>query len=157
MDGGVRYTYTGSWCAPGAETSWNGSWRVSGERGSALWDGDSEPVLDADGLTATARPRSPHSDIAGSLAVFCEALRTGVPPMGEVHENVMSLTMVEAAVESAATGQRVLLDDVLSRAHERALAEERHPQVREVLASWSSVRSALAPAAPPTGAAAGTA
>src|SRR5919202_166549 len=84
MSDGSRYTYTGSWCAPGAETSWNGTWRVSGEKGAALWDGDSEPVLDTEGVPAE-RPRSPYSNLAGSLQVFCEALRTGVAPMGDVH------------------------------------------------------------------------
>ena len=147
MDGGTRYAYNGSWCAQGAETSWNGSWRVSGERGAVRWDGDSEPVMDAQ-VQPTDRPRSPYTGIAGALQVFCEALRTGEPPMGEVHENVMSLAMVESAVESAATGQRVLVDDVLARAHEQAQAEEERPHVREVLASWPSVRSALAPRAP---------
>jgi predicted dehydrogenase len=148
MDSGARYSFDGSWCAPGAETSWNGSWRVSGERGTARWDGDDEPVMDAE-VPLTDRPPSPYSGIAGSLQVFCEALRTGETPMGEVHENIMSLAMVEAAVESAATGRRVLLDDVLARAHERAVAEEGRPQVRETLASWTSLRSVLAPAAGP--------
>jgi predicted dehydrogenase len=146
MADGSRYSYTGSWCAPGAETSWNGAWRVSAESGSALWDGEGEPVLDAPTVTATLRERSPHSDIAGALAVFCAALRTGETPMGEVHENVMSLAMVEAAVESAATGAPVQLDDVLARAHAQALAEETHPDVRAVLAGWPSVREALAAA-----------
>ena len=143
METGARYTYTGSWCAPGAETSWNGSWRLSGARGTARWDGDDEPVMDAD-VAPTERPRSPYSGIGGALQVFCEALRSGERPMGEVHENVMSLAMVESAVESAATGRRVLVDDVLDRAHERALAEETHQDVRDVLTSWTSVRSALA-------------
>ena len=155
MEGGARYNYNGTWCGPGAETSWNGAWRVSGARGTARWDGDSEPVLDAE-VAATERPPSPYSGIAGSLQVFCEALRTGEPPMGEVHENIMSLAMVEAAVESAATGQRVLLDDVLARAHEQALAEEAHPRVKETLASWTSPRSVLTGAAGP-GSAASTA
>jgi predicted dehydrogenase len=143
MDGGARYTFTGSWCAPGAETSWNGSWRVSGEKGSALWDGDAEPWTDA-GTPPRVRPPSPYSGIAGSLQVFLEALRTGTSPMGEVHENVMSLAMVEAAVLSARTRRRVLLDDVLARAHEQAVAQEMHPEVRAVLAGWGCVRSALA-------------
>jgi len=145
MDDGARFSYTGSWCAPGAQTSWNGAWRASGERGTALWDGETEPVLDAEGLAPSARPRSPHEGIAGALAVFCEALRTGEAPQGEVHENVLSLAMVEAAVESAGTGAPVLLDDVLARAHEQALADEARPDVREALAAWTSVRSALAP------------
>ena len=143
MDDGARFSYTGSWCAPGAQTSWNGAWRVSGERGSALWDGETDPVLDAEGLVPTERPRSPHEGIAGALAVFCEALRTGEAPQGEVHENVLSLAMVEAAVESAGPGAPVLLDDVLARAREQALSEEGDSRVREVLQGWTSVRAAL--------------
>jgi predicted dehydrogenase len=142
MEGGIRYVYTGSWCSPGAETSWNGVWRVSGEKGSARWDGDTEPVLDADVLPAEQSP-SPYSDIAGALRVFAEALRTGSSPMGEVHENVLSLAMVEAAVRSAESGRRVLIDDVLEQAHEQALREETRADVRAALAGWTSVRGAL--------------
>lgn len=152
MSTGARYTYTGSWCAPGAETSWNGAWRVSAEHGTALWDGDTDPVLDADLGSREDRVRSPYDGISGSLQVFCEALRSGETPMGEVHENVMSLAMVEAAVESAESGQRVALDVVLERAHAAALAAEQRPDVRDALASWPSVREALAAPASVTGA-----
>jgi predicted dehydrogenase len=147
MEGGARYAYSGSWCSPGAETSWNGGWRVSGEKGSASWDGDAEPVLDA-GVPHAPRPRSPYSGIAGALQVFVEALAGGTMPMGEVHENVLSLAMVEAAVRSADTGDRVLLDDVLARAHETALAEEAHPDVRDALAAWPSPRAVLGAPSP---------
>jgi predicted dehydrogenase len=148
MEGGVRYTYTGSWCSPGAETSWNGVWRVSGEKGTAGWDGDHEPVLDAD-VDVAPRPPVPYSGIAGALLVFTDALRTGVPPMGEVHENILSLAMVEAAVRSAETGVRVPLDDVLEQAHAQALAAEARPEVRDALATWPSVREVLTAHAPP--------
>jgi predicted dehydrogenase len=142
MEGGARYTYTGSWCSPGEQTSWNGEWRLSAEKGSARWDGDHEPVLDTD-VEPTPRPPALFSGIEGSLLVFTDALRTGVPPMGEVHENVLSLAMVEAAVQSAQTGQRVLVDDVLAEAHAQALRSETHPDVKDALASWPSVREVL--------------
>ena len=142
MEGGTRYVFNGSWCSPGAETSWNGTWRVSAERGTALWNGDDEPVLDAD-VDIHALDPSPYSGIAGSLQVFLEALRTGQRPSGEIHENVMSLAMVEAAVQSAATDRTARLDDVLEQAHGHAVREEARPDVRRALASWTSVREAL--------------
>jgi predicted dehydrogenase len=142
MTGGVRYTYTGSWCSPGRQTSWNGEWRLSGEKGSAHWDGDHDPVIEGD-VDPAPRPASPYSGIEGALLVFTDALHTGVPPMGEVHENVLSLAMVEAAVRSADTGQRVLIDDVLAEAHAEALRAETHPDVRDALAGWPSVRAVL--------------
>jgi predicted dehydrogenase len=141
MTGGVRYVYTGSWCAPGLETSWNGSWRLSAEHGAAVWNGDDPPVMEPD--LATAPAEDPGHEIAGSLRAFTAALRTGVVPMGEVHENVMSLVMVEAAVQSASTGTRVRIDDVLERAYERATADEPRADVRDALHSWTSVREAL--------------
>ncbi|WP_432496841.1 Gfo/Idh/MocA family protein [Kineococcus gypseus] len=148
MTGGVRYVYTGSWCSPGQETSWNGAWRLSGAAGTARWDGEAPPVLETTSGAEPAPSADPGLEIAGSLRAFARALRTGTAPAsGEVHENVLSLAMVEAAVASAATGARVLVDDVLARAHERALAAERREDVRAVLASWTSVRAALAPGA----------
>ncbi|MCI2239592.1 Gfo/Idh/MocA family oxidoreductase [Paenibacillus sp. TRM 82003] len=144
MTGGVRYVYTGSWCSPGLETSWNGAWRLSGSAGTARWDGDSAPVLETTSGRQVAPAQDPGREIAGSLRAFTRALRAGTTPHGEVHENVMSLVMVEAAVASAEAGARVLVDDVLERAHERALAGERREDVRSVLASWTSVREALA-------------
>jgi predicted dehydrogenase len=140
MSNGSRYTFTGSWCAPGLETSWNGAWRVSGAAGSAVWNGDDEPVVEG----SVAGPSvDPGEGIAGSLAAFTRFLADGTPLWGEVHDNVLSLAMVEAAVESAATGSRVLLDDVLDRAHAQAVADEQREDVLEVLKGWSSVRSAL--------------
>lgn len=143
MEGGTRYLYNGSWCSPGDITSWNGTWRVSGEKGTALWDGDHEPALDAE-VGSGEWDVPPYTGIGGALQVFVRALRTGAAPSGEVHENVMSLAMVEAAVRSAMSGRRERLDDVLERAYAQALREETRADVRHALAGWSSVRDALA-------------
>jgi predicted dehydrogenase len=145
METGTRYVFNGSWCSPGADTSWNGVWRVSGEKGTALWNGDDDPVAHAE-VDVTVTDRSPYSGIAGALQVFVQALRTGERPSGEVHENVMSLAMVEAAVQSAQSGRPARLDDVLERAYLQAVGDEVRADVRDALESWSSVRAALATA-----------
>ena len=150
METGTRYVYTGSWCSPGADTSWNGVWRVSGEKGTALWNGDDDPVAHAE-VDVAVTDRSPYSGIAGALQVFVQALRTGERPSGEVHENVMSLAMVEAAVQSAQTGRAARLDDVLERAYERAIRDEARADVRAALESWPSVGEALALTTTPAG------
>lgn len=164
MDGGTRFVYTGSWCADGLETSWNGSWRINGANGTAVWDGVLAPVaelvagadLEDDGGLAGSASSVPGSvvgdadasaggpeEIAGALAEFVRSLRTGEVPSGEIHANVLSLAMVEAAVESSQTGQKVLIRDVLDDAHRHALAVESVPAAREVLASWASPLEAL--------------
>jgi predicted dehydrogenase len=162
MDGGTRFIYTGSWCADGLETSWNGSWRINGANGTAAWDGAEAPVLELAGSAAEAGglpdsdgtlpdPEAPDPDapeeIAGALTEFVRALRTGEVPSGEIHANVLSLAMVEAAVKSSQTGQRVLIRDVLDDAHRQALAAERIPAAKEILGSWASPLEALQTAA----------
>jgi predicted dehydrogenase len=141
MEGGARFVYNGSWCSPGHETSWNGSWRISAERGTVLWDGDGEPSTDPD--EAVAEFTDPGREIAGSLREFISALRHGTEPMGRVHANVMSLAMVESATQSASQGRRVAIDDVLDRSYEAALATERNAEVLAVMKSWTAVRDAL--------------
>ncbi|MEN6478135.1 MAG: Gfo/Idh/MocA family oxidoreductase, partial [Anaerolineales bacterium] len=39
LTGGLVYTYRGSWCAEGMNTSWECSGRVIGPQGTLLWDG----------------------------------------------------------------------------------------------------------------------
>lgn len=143
MTGGSRYVFTGSWCSPGLTTSWNGAWRLSAEHGSLRWDGENPATVEATaGAEAAAGPVPPPADpgaapakgVAGALAEFVRALRTGEAPMGEVHDNVMSLAMVTAAVESAETGLRVRIDDLLGTALAEALASA-DPAERRVLRS----------------------
>ncbi|RBM24101.1 oxidoreductase [Streptomyces sp. PT12] len=132
MTGGARYVYTGSWCSPGLETSWNGAWRASGERGSAVWDGDHAPVAEAGAAAPALRAARAAEGIDGALAAFVHALRTGTVPRGEIHENVMSLAMVASAVLSARTDRRVLLADVLATARAEAV-ELAEGEVRDIL------------------------
>ena len=141
---GARFVFTGSWCSPGLETSWNGSWRISAAGGTALWDGDYAPVAQtADGEQIPAEPGTGPEQIAGSLAEFVTALRTGVAPSGEAHSNIMSLAMVEGAIMSAQTRRRVLLGDLLDDAYRQALASEQRPELAAALASWPSLHEMI--------------
>ena len=117
MTGGLRYTYRGSWSSEGKDTSWEADWRAVGPRGTALWDGHGTPaagvVIGTDGFTRQAEmvegtvQHDAPGGIAGSLRDFLNALETGAAPMGECHDNIKSLAMVFAAIESSATGRRV--------------------------------------------------
>jgi predicted dehydrogenase len=141
---GTRFAFVGSWCSAGAETSWNGSWRISGADGTAVWDGDHEPLAQtADGELIPTVPGTGPEELAGSLAEFVTAVREGSVPASEVHRNVMSLAMVEGAIRSAQTGERAVLADLLDEAYEHALATERRPQLRAALASWPTVHEVI--------------
>jgi predicted dehydrogenase len=145
FEGGVRYTFVGSWCSPGLETSWNGSWRVSGSKGTATWDGETMPTVEAEkdwqqNSDADAGPET----IAGSLAEFIDSIRTGRTPSGEVHSNVLSLAMVEAAVHSAQRGTRIFVDTMLEDSYRDAVAAEKRPEVLAALTGWGSAKAGLA-------------
>ena len=129
---GSRFSFSGSWCSPGLETSWNGEWRVSGEGGSAVWDGDHEPTAaDGNGQPIAATIGDEPEQIAGSLAEFLGVLESGAIPSGEAHSNVLSLAMVEAAIKSAGDGRRVLIADILDDAHAEAVRTESDPQIKD--------------------------
>ncbi len=119
MSGGLRYVYRGSWCSEGQHTSWEAEWRAVGPHGTATWDGQRAPVAEivverggfhakVEALAGEVAADMP-TGIAGSLRDFLHALKTGATPMGECHDNIKSLAMVFAAIESAAAGRRVVL------------------------------------------------
>jgi predicted dehydrogenase len=120
MTGGLQYVYNGSWCAQGLNTSWQSSWRAFGDKGAASWDGEHDPTADritsAEGFIHPAERITVKAaadvagGIAGSLREFVAALRNGTTPQGECHDNIRSLAMVFAAIESAQSGRRVVVE-----------------------------------------------
>ncbi|WP_237109587.1 Gfo/Idh/MocA family protein [Nonomuraea sp. MG754425] len=141
FDDGVRYVYTGSWCADGQETSWNGEWRAIGSTGTATWDGERRVVSSLSGPADVEPGR--HEQISGALAEFAGALRGGGQPGGTISGNLLSLAMVEAAVRSAETGARVPIAALLEQAYGEALALPAREEIRERLKSWGTPAAVL--------------
>jgi len=119
MSNGAVFTYRGSRSSDGYHTSWDSRWRAVGPRGAAVWDGQgapsaevvaepTEPIARFTRIEGTPDP-SMAVGIARTLQVFLQALRTGETPPCECHDNIHSLAMVHAAIESAATGRRVTI------------------------------------------------
>jgi predicted dehydrogenase len=119
MSNGLIYTYRGSWCSEGLRTSWESEWRVIGQQGSAFWHGDERLVAQVvTGDEGFFRPLQdlntqidvpPHL-IGGHTALikdFVDAIRTGRTPETIATDNIKSLAMVFAAIESAQTGKTV--------------------------------------------------
>ncbi|MBZ9741712.1 MULTISPECIES: Gfo/Idh/MocA family protein [unclassified Mesorhizobium] len=122
LGGGKVFTYAGSWCAAGFRTSWEGSWRIVGERGSLTWDGHdglkAEAVVSGrDGLMDKTEPvevpaLDPSDRVGGHLGIirdFMHAIETGTEPETRGADNIKSLAMVFGAIESAETGRRVAI------------------------------------------------
>lgn len=119
MTGGVMFSYVGSWCAEGLPTSWNGDWRIVGDRGTLLYEADRFPhgqraaIQGTDGIAsklenvAVAPDPGRGDGIAGALTEFLDALDGGPVPQGEVHDNIRSLAMVLGALESSRSGSKL--------------------------------------------------
>ena len=115
----VVFTYRGSWSAEGANTSWDSSWRIVGSKGTLLWDGEQEfsakVVAGSDGffrpLDPLPIPPAPvDAETRGHASVilnFIDSLEAGRQPETVSTDNLNSLAMVFAAIESARTRQRI--------------------------------------------------
>lgn len=119
MTNGVVFTYRGSWCAVGLNTTWESQWRILADQGSAWWDGAQEfkaqrAVEQAGFLPKCEDVPMPSFDAvekvgghAGAIREFVRCVRTGDTPEIVCTDNIKSLAMVLAAVESSETGKRV--------------------------------------------------
>ena len=117
MSDGVVFTYRGSWCAEGMRTSWQGNWRIIGERGTILYEQDELPVAQVTagktGFTRELKEVKPpketmkYEGMHGALRAMLAFLRTGKTPQTECHDNIKSLAMVFGAMESARKKRRV--------------------------------------------------
>lgn len=117
MSNGIIFTYRGSWCAEGCHTSWNGDWRIIGDKGTLVYERDQAPrgqvVAGNEGfcrpLADVAIPAETlaFTGMHGALREMLEFVRTGKRPQTECHDNIKSLAMVLAAIESSRKGRRV--------------------------------------------------
>lgn len=104
-------------------TSWESAWRITGSRGTLLWDGADDiraEVVSGPGFfseceTVTVPELDPRDRVGGHRGViedFVAAIRTGIPPETAGPENIKSLAMAFVAIESAETGQLVTLPNL---------------------------------------------
>lgn len=119
MTDGIVYSYRGSWCSEGCNTSWESSWRIVGTQGSVLWDGydgfEIEVVEETGDFFSKLKdvempPLSDEDRIGGHAGVireFVDCVRSGCKPETIGSDNVKSLAMVFGAVESAESGEKV--------------------------------------------------
>ena len=117
MSEGIVYTYQGSWCPKGLNTTWEADWHIIGDRGSVSWDGAdgfraeaeidgelrAQPVPAIDAGTKTGG----HS---GVIREFLHCVRSGETPETIAADNIHSLAMVLAAVESSETQAKIAIN-----------------------------------------------
>ncbi|WP_313640317.1 Gfo/Idh/MocA family oxidoreductase, partial [Paenibacillus sp.] len=127
MSDGSIFTYQGSWCAEGASTSWEASWRINGEKGTAIWDGHDMPyaevvvagnqsdkfIRDVERVDGEAvdMDKTFHQ---GCLEEMFLSLAEERPAETNCRDNRYSMAMVFGALESAKTGRKIDLVEFMS-------------------------------------------
>lgn len=120
MSDGSVFCYRGSWCAEGAPTSWEASWRITGEQGTIIWDGHGAPyaetvapidqtgkfIRDYRRVDADVRPLA-KTFHEGCLEEMFAALNEGRRAETDCRDNLHSMSMVLGALESARTGRKI--------------------------------------------------
>lgn len=117
------FSYRGSWCAEGFNTSWESDWRIIGSKGTILWDGTNAPVgevvekCDNDSFMNKTNPIGRvgnwigNEGHAGCLDELFMALIEGRKAETDCSDNIKSMTMVFGAIESARVGKKIILHD----------------------------------------------
>lgn len=119
MDDGSVFTYNGSWCAEGLNTSWESDWRATGSSGSAAWDGTNSPYaeirnsskedsfifpVDRKTYEGSWIGREGHWGCLDEMFASIEKSRHAET---DCRDNLKSMLMVFGAVESAKKGEKV--------------------------------------------------
>ena len=122
MTDGIVYTYRGSWCSEGLNTSWECDWRMIGENGSVKWDGgdgfQAQVVAETGGFRsewqdAEIPPYDAGQKVGGHgglINEFIRCVRTGETPETVCTDNIKSLAMVFGAIESSKLGKPVKIE-----------------------------------------------
>ena len=118
MSHGVTFTYRGSWAAQGLNTAWDAEWSCVCTKGSGTWDG--REAIRAERVTKVTGgffdklapvsvkvPKMKWDYHAALLRDFVDCIRAGRRPQTHAADNIRSLAMVFAAIESSETGKFV--------------------------------------------------
>lgn len=118
FDGATVVNYRGSWISQGTTTNWAGEWRMDCEKGQIAWTGRGElpdkVVLSSSGKRSRTLklPAMEYLDRKGSLQAFVRALESGEAPESSGRDNLKTLALLFAAIESAESGLPVALPDL---------------------------------------------
>lgn len=107
---GTVVSYRGSWVSPGPQTFWSGEWRMECAGGEITWTSRGTPLPDSVTIRRLGKdaeqvklPNYPVTDRHGSLAAFLEAVQSGQEPGSSGRDNLKTLVLMYAAIESART------------------------------------------------------
>lgn len=114
MDNGVRVVYNGSWAARGRESSWNGNFTITGEKGCLTLDADGKVlfyehkkaeavVLDTGSQQGheLSLPEMKYTEMEYGFHMFMDSIEKNCDPETTLEDNIKSFAMVMAGIQSA--------------------------------------------------------
>jgi len=108
MKNEVHITYVGSWVSLGWETTWDGDWRIECSEGGIHWNGEVKTKRkDSEDEVRERFVSMLVEDRAFSLYEFAEAIRRNREPETSGRDNLKSLAMIFASLDSARKGEPV--------------------------------------------------
>jgi predicted dehydrogenase len=118
FEGGVVVSYRGSWVTAGPVTPWAGEWRMEFQHGEVFWTSREDDGVLRDRVVARSRdgktraltlPEVRWTGPSGTLTEFANAIEAGREPETSGRENLGTIALVEAAVESATRRELVTI------------------------------------------------
>ena len=118
FEGGVVVSYRGSWISAGPVTPWAGEWRMEFENGEVTWTSAADSDVTQDRVIVRPRneeprvitlPSVPRTGTWGTLTEFAAAIRAGREPETSGRNNLGTIALMAAAVESAALREPVAI------------------------------------------------
>jgi predicted dehydrogenase len=119
-DGSV-FNYRGMWCAEGVPTSWEADWRMTGSKGTAMWNGKEAPYYEVVKPANEQVFMNQYERVVveptwngneghrGCLDEMFQALIEQRKPETDSTDNIKSMAMVYGALQSAKEGRKVAL------------------------------------------------
>ncbi len=126
MNNGAIFSYRGSWTSKGHNTSFNGFWRIIGELGTLIWDGNLTVSIEKQVKDSRLHKRTlkipqkytltPYEvflyELEENLRLFISSIEQNTFPDCWCGDNVNSLQMVLSAIESSEKGNVVPMKDI---------------------------------------------
>ncbi|HKB19003.1 MAG TPA: Gfo/Idh/MocA family oxidoreductase [Candidatus Dormibacteraeota bacterium] len=118
FEGGVVVSYRGSWISAGPVTPWAGEWRMEFENGEVTWTSAADSDVTQDRVIVRPRneeprvitlPAVPRTGTWGTLTEFAAAVRSGREAETSGRNNLGTIALMAAAVESAALREPVAI------------------------------------------------
>ena len=111
----LRATYAADWASNADHTSWSGRWIMAGERADVLWDDAEDGTVDVRLVRKGTKGRveqcfSPKAKLYSMdlvIKAFAGAVKSGGPLPVPLEDNVKSIGLALAAVESCRRGKPI--------------------------------------------------